>query len=779
MMNFHSQRFRLTAFIFTLIASMVTLLLFVIIALTESGSLNRIQARETVLLDFAATICRRGLLTDEYAEPQLFIEELGRNPSIKKIILADHRNRIMISTDYFDIGKPFVPSELSGPTWRQQIIANPAGTMGTLAVHFSHTELETTNRALRRNILLLGLPILLIGAGIAFLLGTMLSRRLEWLTSSVHQIAEGNLHTRVAETGSDEIGSLGCMLNRMTENMQNSFTEISKEMSERRQVEKALGQERDFLDTLIDTIEDGIIACNGDGILTHFNRASENFYGLPQSNLPPEQWADHYELYLADGVTPMPKEEMPRFRALAGDDLRDVEFVIAPKKGKPRLLLANGRPLKDDEGVIIGAVVSLHDITEQRRTEQGLIDSEAALSRAQQVAHVGSWQFDLESNVVHWSPEAYRLFNIAEGTAVNYDDFLAIIHPDDREQVDRAWQAALHGEPYDIDHRMLVDGMVRWLNEKAEVEFDPQGKPVRAVGSVHDITERKEADAKLEKYRLHLEEQVLERTLDLDETQNALLNMLDDMTAAREALEAANIKLQDVDRIKSMFIASMSHELRTPLNSVIGFSSILLDEWLGPLNDEQKLNMGSILRSGQHLLSLINDVIDISKIEAGTLEAQVESFDLAELLAEAAEFLRKSAEDKGLSLVLPDIGDPVPMHTDRRRLLQILINFLSNGIKFTDKGEVSLSVEQLEDGDRIAIMVRDTGLGIAESNQGKLFKPFSRLHDSGTSVYPGTGLGLYLCKKITREILDGEVDMQSIFGKGSTFRVILPMRIEK
>ena len=170
------------------------------------------------------------------------------------------------------------------------------------------------------------------------------------------------------------------------------------------------------------------------------------------------------------------------------------------------------------------------------------------------------------------------------------------------------------------------------------------------------------------------------------------MNIVDDLNNKTEELEQANVKLKDLDRLKSMFIASMSHELRTPLNSIIGFSSILHDDWIGPVNAEQKENLATILRSGKHLLNLINDVIDISKIEAGKIECKIEDFDLNDVISEAVNLLTSEIKEKGLSLTVDAVS--LRMHTDRRRLLQCVINLLSNAVKFTEKGSVRINARK-------------------------------------------------------------------------------------
>ncbi len=238
-------------------------------------------------------------------------------------------------------------------------------------------------------------------------------------------------------------------------------------------------------------------------------------------------------------------------------------------------------------------------------------------------------------------------------------------------------------------------------------------------------------------------------------------------------LARANSKLQELDRLKSLFIASMSHELRTPLNAIIGFSTIVLEEWLGPMNPGQKEKLAIVLRTGKHLLSLIDEVIDVSKIESGTVATAVEEFELQGVVDEALALFRQEIADRGLALEVVTV--PLKMRTDRRRLLQCLVNLLSNAVKFSDAGTITVTTALAAE--RVTIMVSDTGIGFREQDRAKLFTPFGRLETARQITTPGTGLGLYLVKKITQEILHGEVCAESRPGAGSTFSFTIPVRL--
>jgi CheY-like chemotaxis protein/anti-sigma regulatory factor (Ser/Thr protein kinase) len=235
------------------------------------------------------------------------------------------------------------------------------------------------------------------------------------------------------------------------------------------------------------------------------------------------------------------------------------------------------------------------------------------------------------------------------------------------------------------------------------------------------------------------------------------------------------MELSQANRAKDEFLANMSHELRTPLNTVLGLSESLLEQRRGPLNEKQVQSIELISSSGQHLLGLINDILEVSKIEAGKLQLNPSAISLQELCESSLNFIKELAQKKQIVVSFNNETSISTFHADPQRLKQILINLLNNAVKFTpEQGQISLQVSTNAQEDRILFTVTDTGIGIATEDLKKLFTPFTQLDSSLSRQYAGTGLGLALVQKLT-ELHDGGIEVESTVGQGSRFTIILPL----
>lgn len=348
----------------------------------------------------------------------------------------------------------------------------------------------------------------------------------------------------------------------------------------------------------------------------------------------------------------------------------------------------------------------------------------------------------------------YPLADLTEGNSFRTD----IIHPDDRERaLETGRRNFSQGTSYDIEYRMVTKGgNILWIHDLVSVEV-VDGVPSNIQGVMIDITERKRSDAELRAANERIEEA------------NALLvESLKESKRLEKDAQSANLA-------KSEFLATMSHEIRTPMNGVIGFTSLLLDS---ELSEEQREYADTIKNSSQVLLGLINDILDISKIEANKLAIEELEFDLPSAVDAVAEILSPHADEKGIELAIKFQKDMCSkLVGDFGRVRQVMTNLVSNAIKFTPKGHIFIRVEDdSSDPQKIRVIVEDTGIGISKEKLATLFESFTQADSSTTRKYGGTGLGLSISKKLVH-LMGGEIGADSVPGVGSTFWFTLPRKL--
>ncbi len=429
------------------------------------------------------------------------------------------------------------------------------------------------------------------------------------------------------------------------------------------------------------------------------------------------------------------------------------------KDGSRYPVLLNGILIADPSGrSYIWSIVE--DLTARKQAEAALQETGRRLDLATEASGIGIWDMNVATGEAHHSRQMGAMLGYGEGElGANWDDWARIVHPDDLasviQQIDAL--AATPDKPYVATFRVRAkDGSLHWIESRGRVIEHGNGKVIRMAGTHLDMTARKLAEAELRQHRDHLEELVTTRTKEL--------------ALAKDTAEAAS-------RAKSTFLANMSHELRTPMNGIMGMTSLAKRLATDPRQIDK---LEKVERSTQRLVTIINDILDLSKIEAEQLTLEVIDFTLAEVLEHLSSLTERTAVDKGLTLSI-DIGAIIaklPLQGDPLRLGQVLLNLTSNAIKFTSSGTVILRVSVVKDSPSDVLFrfeVRDTGIGISADDQKRIFVAFEQADGSTTRKYGGTGLGLAISKRLT-EAMGGEIGVESQVGVGSTFWVTARLR---
>jgi len=572
---------------------------------------------------------------------------------------------------------------------------------------------------------------------------------------------------------------------------------------ERSEADKARRASQKQLYFIVEFLPDATFAIDKDGKVIAWNRAMEELSGVLKKDMLGK--ADY------GYAAPSFGDRQPILVDLvmkSSDPARCEAYDYIEKRGNTlfaewynpkinRYLSGAASALVDSKGNVYGAIESIRDITDRKvaerdlqhykehleeivrerseelvraneqlvrriedqdRVEMALAESEKKYRDLVESANSVIMRWKPDGTVTFFNAYAQKFFGFTEAEIIGSNVVGTIVPAVESSGRDlAALMKDIERRPdlfaFNENENVRKNGEKVWIAWTNKPVYNQSGDMVEILSVGNDITPRKTMEESLKK-------------------------TLKELAEAKERAEAA-------DRIKSAFLATMSHELRTPLNSIIGFTGILLQNLAGPLNDEQKKQMGMVRGSAQHLLSLINDVLDISKIEAGQFEVHAEPFDLRGVIEKAAAVMKPAAEKKGVALTVavgPGVGSIIG---DRRRVEQVLLNLLSNAVKFTERGSVALSAAVVPEYrppgadpaskpvPAVRCTVADTGIGIRPEDLKGLFQPFRQIDTGLARKNEGTGLGLAICRRLA-DLMGGEIIAESAPGQGSTFAFTLP-----
>ncbi|MBI3964975.1 MAG: CHASE3 domain-containing protein, partial [Chloroflexi bacterium] len=564
---------------------------------------------------------------------------------------------------------------------------------------------------------------------LSFLVGRQIVRPVHELSAASERIAAGDLSVRLTTGGTNELARLREAFNAMAVGLQDARTQTQSQT-------EALHRSEERLRRVFDTVAEGIVVMDRDGRLVLVNSSAERLLGLERTLITDRPLvALPWRQLTLDGA-PLPEEEHPfAIARRRGAPVFDVTFMIERSDGVRRVISANAAPLYDATGAFAGAVSSFNDVTEQRlaaaELERQYREAELARSESRAVLDAASEGMILigsDRRILAVNRRFEELFAIAAAEMLgrSFWDFQAHI---DRVYADPAGlERKVAGSADDRERRFSVALQQVWPQRR---DLEMYSTPVQSA--------RGEYIGRLYVFR--------------------------DVSREREA-----------DRMKTEFVSLVSHELRTPLTSIKGYVDLMLDEEVGPLTDEQMEFLGIVKANADRLVSLISDLLDVSRIEAGRVELHLESFPPGSVLEAVATSMRPQIDSKRQNLML-QIPDRLPRVTaDPDRVTQIVTNLLSNASKYTPAGgTVTVSAEA--EGDWVRIAVADTGVGLTAEDQARLFEKFFRASNRATQEEKGTGLGLAIVKSLV-QLHGGEITMTSEPGTGSTFAFTLPVVAE-
>jgi PAS domain S-box-containing protein len=526
---------------------------------------------------------------------------------------------------------------------------------------------------------------------------------------------------------------------------------IARDITERKKAERALKENEEKYRTLTENVNIGVYRSTPGpkGRFLEANSTMVRMFGYRNKK-------EFLALNVSDLYQNAKDREELSKKLLNKGFVRNEEEYLKKKDGTPIICSVSAVAVKDEQGNIQYFDGAIEDITERKRAENALRENETKYRALFECANDAVFLLSSEGKHVMVNKRAADMlgYSIKKLIGLSYRDIVALSeHKDATNKLQAVW----NGESFSTYERIFrkENGTEFPVEITIALINDAEGKPLFIQSVVRDITERKRAEEELGKHREHLEELVKARTGELEK--------------AKIAADAAN-------RAKSVFLANMSHEIRTPMNAILGFSQLMRQD--DTLNPQQRKHLDTINRSGEHLMALINDVLEMSKIEAGRTTLNSTTFDLRALLEDLEMMFRVRTDAKKLNFAVEGLGHiPDYVVGDQGKLRQVFINLLGNAVKFTEKGGIVLRVRVNQESSnrlRLQAEVEDTGPGIPETELHNLFKPFQQTQN-GRRAGSGTGLGLAISKEFVR-LMGGDITVGSKDGTGSLFKFDVQLR---
>lgn len=591
----------------------------------------------------------------------------------------------------------------------------------------------------------------------------------ELLAENIKKLILGNKENKISEylalksDGSKFFSDVNSSILYDNNGNPSSIIFVERDITERKLAEETLQNERTLFRTIIDLIPDAVYVKDIEGKKILANPKEVELLGLESES----DIIGNTDYNLLPDFEARYSQSQDLKVIASGEALMNIESTLIDKNGKQHWLLGSKVPLRDIHGNITGIVGVTHDISERKKAEDDLKQLTTRLELATRAGGVGVWELNILTNELYWDEQMFDLYGIDDKAFENaYTAWQNTLHPEDKARADEEIKLAIKGEKeFNTEFRIVhPDNSIHNIRALATVLYNERAEAIKMIGTNWDITSQKDAEKNLMNYTSQIELKNLELDMALTNSEQA--------TAHAYAMAA---EAEMANKSKSIFLANMSHEIRTPLNAIIGFSQLLNRD--PQLTQQQKDYNLSIIRAGEHLLALINEILELSKIEAGRITINHNHIDLLELIEDIRLIFSESAKTKQLDFKLMSKAElPRYVITDESKLRQIFVNLIGNAIKFTETGSVYVTINSAvtQNNDiKISVEIQDTGCGIDENEIQNLFKHFVQT-SSGISKGSGTGLGLALSRELA-VLMGGDISVKSIKGKGSifTFHVVL------